>query len=576
MVFEATDPTDEQSTIIKLSGSAFVRACPGAGKTKTMVERARYVFENGHDRRGLAFLSFTNAAIDELSRRLRGSGLMPNPPFPHFIGTFDSFLWQFFIAPFGAMGSSAAPRLIPDKEDWLIGPNFPKARQLPLGFFDRQTGKIDQSKADEVEFAPKSGPGAWESAARSAVIRSVAAGQLDYEDVRICVRKRLSDETFAEKLGTALAARFQEVIVDEAQDCNPSDLEVIDWLKSAGMSVKLICDPHQAIYGFRAGVTNELDQFSSKFSDEQILPMTGNFRSSPAICSAVAQLRPPASRGAPDQPLGIHKTETEAVHILSYSGAAVPAVIGTSFEALVRRLGLDPTDAPILSKTWQSAYSAAGRRSVDPGNNKTLMLADAMNGFRFSSRDGDRHAALIRLHKVVLYVRGEIDHLGDYTTFMASQPASNVWREEIISMGQALQPAQGETAEKWLGRTRVMVGAKLSGTGSIAQRLKNSEKLADLLSSGEGSATPSLSVHSVKGQEFPAVCVVLTTQNVGPIYDILTGASQNEDHMELARTIYVAASRAQRLLALAVPKRLASNLGHHLRSSGGSVTITEI
>lgn len=576
MASDAKNPTDEQSTIIQLSGSAFIKACPGAGKTKTMVERARYIFENSPTRRGLAFLSFTNAAIDELSRRLKGSGLIPNPPFPHFIGTFDSFLWQFFIAPFGVIGSSAAPRLIPDKKDWLVGPPFPNARQLPLGFFDRRTGQINQTKADEVEFEPKNGPGAWEGAARSVVNQSVAAGQLDFDDVRICVQKRLADQIFAGNLGTALIARFQEVIVDEAQDCNPSDLEVIDWLKTAGMPVKVICDPHQAIYGFRGGVTSELDQLSAKFTEKQRLPMTGNFRSSPAICSAIAQLRPPASRGAPDQSLGMHKTETEAVHILSYPGAAVPSAIGTSFEAMVRRLGLDPTSTPILGKTWQSAYSAAGRRSVDPGNHKTLMLADALNGFRFSFRGGDRYAALSRLHKVVLFVRGEIDHLGAYTAFMASQPASNNWREEIISMGQALQLGPSESAENWLDRTRLMVGTKMSGSASIAQRLKKSDKLNDLLSIGQGSTTPSLSVHSVKGKEFPAVCVVLTTQNMGPIFDILTGASQRDDHMELARTVYVAASRAQRFLALAVPKRLASDLGHHLRSSGGSVTVSEI
>ena len=34
-------PTDEQARIIGYAGSAFVAACPGAGKTSVMVERAR-------------------------------------------------------------------------------------------------------------------------------------------------------------------------------------------------------------------------------------------------------------------------------------------------------------------------------------------------------------------------------------------------------------------------------------------------------------------------------------------------------------------------------------------------------
>jgi hypothetical protein len=53
--------------------------------------------------------------------------------------------------------------------------------------------------------------------------------------------------------------------------------------------------------------------------------MSGNFRSSPAICAAISQLRPPATRGAPDKAMGKYKDETTPVYIISYGGAGVPA-----------------------------------------------------------------------------------------------------------------------------------------------------------------------------------------------------------------------------------------------------------
>ena len=64
-------PTEQQVIVIDQDGSAFVEACPGAGKTRVMVERARRVMKLRTSGRGIAFLSFTIAAVSELEDRLR-------------------------------------------------------------------------------------------------------------------------------------------------------------------------------------------------------------------------------------------------------------------------------------------------------------------------------------------------------------------------------------------------------------------------------------------------------------------------------------------------------------------------
>lgn len=291
------EPTREQAAIIDHAGDAFVQACPGAGKTRTLVERARRALRGAGDVRGVAFLSFTNAAVNELETRLRGFGVLPTPLFPSFIGTFDRFLWQFLIAPFGVDGCDKNPRLVPDKENWEVRP-FDTAQPLTLKCFDRQTGAIIPEKAAEVAFASKLGPGRWEARAKKMIAEALKEGRLDFDDVRLCVAVRLADAGFRHRVGAALAARFKEIVVDEAQDCNSSDLKTVEWLREAGVVIKVICDPNQAIYAFRGGVTDELLGFAASFSEIDRLPMSGNFRSSSAICAAISQLRPqpPAAR----------------------------------------------------------------------------------------------------------------------------------------------------------------------------------------------------------------------------------------------------------------------------------------
>ena len=151
------NPTPEQTSIIKSAGSAFISACPGAGKTRCIVERARDVFADAASRNALAFLSFTHAAVDELEARLSRDQILPQPVFPHFIGTFDSFIWHFLVSPFGLDVADAPLRLIADKNDLEIQP-YERAQRLPLSCFDSQTGKLIDQRAAQFRFRQKPEP----------------------------------------------------------------------------------------------------------------------------------------------------------------------------------------------------------------------------------------------------------------------------------------------------------------------------------------------------------------------------------------------------------------------------------
>jgi DNA helicase II / ATP-dependent DNA helicase PcrA len=566
-VTDAYSPTDEQSAIVDHDGPAFVTACPGAGKTRTMVERARHVLADRTDRRGVAFLSFTNAAIDELEMRLRAFGVLPSPLFPSFIGTFDRFLWQFFVAPFGITGCDETPRLIPDKPDWAVQP-FSGAQALPLSAFDRKTSVLDRRLAADIGFPVNRDATRHETRARNILAAARKRGHVDFEDVRECVKERLSDTAFAKRLGQALAARFREIVVDEAQDCNPADLEIVQWLRNSGLIVKVICDPNQSIYQFRGDVTDELTAFANRFSPNDRLPMSGNFRSTPAICSAIVALRPPSLRERPDQAFGRYKADPTPVHILSYGGSGVPARIGTKFTELAKSLGILPAKAPILASTLATAAKATGRPTLGPTEHMTLVLAQAATNYHFSFGVGSRREALVGLHKAILLVQGHIDAAGDYHSYIAAKGlGDNRWRPEIIEIAAALRFDAGMDATQWLNGARSLLAPGLSGSSTIGQRLRSSPDLGTALATPPAESHPARTIHSAKGLEFPAVCVVLTSQKTGDILSHLEG-NGGGDFAEDARKIYVAASRAQRLLAIAIPKGGALRLQNHLASCG--------
>jgi hypothetical protein len=522
-------------------------------------------------------LSFTNAAIVELESRLREDFILPAAAFPHFVGTFDKFIWQFLFSTFGIPGCAVLPHLIPDKDKRAIRP-FEKAQSLPLSCFDHATGEMIAKSARGHGFDPDANTGrtkAYVTSARLARGRFLARGEVDFADVRKIANEYLADNLISKRLGAALSARFREIIVDEAQDCNPTDLEIIDWLRNAGIVTKIICDPHQSIYEFRGGVTKHLIEFGMTFDESDRLPMKGNFRSSQNICDAIAMLRPLNARGTSDLALGEHKAESTHIFLLAYSGNSVPSTIGIKFQELVRERNLEASDCPVIAATRQSAAKAIGQQAEADSQDLTIRLAIAIIKFHGERPQSIRRSAMEDVHKVVLEIGGRIEGKTYHQFIAAEKIDPDDWRPQIIRIIRELRysPETYTTPVGWLDRARALLARYLpTGGPSIARRLRYNAALETVLVAASPSDPPARTIHSVKGMQFPAVCVVMTAASAKGILDYLE-AGHPEENAEDARKIYVAASRAQRLLTIAVPKSQSDRLLAHIAVGGAQVTM---
>lgn len=558
-------------------GSVFVTACPGSGKTRVLAERARRLFANRPSWHGVAFLSFTKAAIFELSSRLRYDSILPSPMFPSFLGTFDSFVWQFLVAPFGLVGTSARPRLIVDLDRLVVRP-FASAHPLPLTCFDFTTHRIlpapAKRKGFDVARKTRAQVQPYETAARQQLTSLRQAGYISFDQARREAILRISDPTSSIRIGAALSGRFQEAMIDETQDCSPEDLEIVSWLRTAGITVTLVCDPEQSIYGFRGGITNHLVSFVNGFELHERKTLNGNFRSTPNICDAVSQLRSLSNRNMPDVSLGPLRGDLTPVYVLAYGGPSVSPYIGRAFTQLLCARGIHIETSPVVAATRLSAAAACGQTRDSRRRDRSVMLAEAVSEFFSTSAIHNRTVVLQRVHELFLGLEGHLSNT-TYQQYIDEHDIDAVsWRPTVIQMVQQLRYDKGRfsDARAWHDAAKDLLARQLtiSGTRSISQLLRwNATIPAALRVESNDTPTPR-TIHSVKGQEFPGICVVTTSSTIGRILGYLEKGRPTEVAEE-ARKLYVAASRAQRLLAIAVPSSQAARFACHLRSAGANV-----
>lgn len=568
--------TEQQDTIICHDGTSFISACPGAGKTRCIVERARKLLSRDQSPSGIAFLSFTNAAISELEERLRIDGLLSFPAFPHFVGTFDSFIWHYLVQPFGIGVNTQPLRLIPDKGNLMVSA-YPGSREFPLNMFDRITGAIDQERAAQERF--QSDPTPFEQAAKRMHATLKANGHLDFQDVRDAAMENLKKTALSSRLATVLRARFKEIIVDEAQDCNPEDLFIVNWFRSTALiPTKVVCDPHQSIYGFRGGVNQELFDFADTFPTVEHLPLTGNFRSSSNICKAVHMLRAPSHRGDEDAALGKNRDSEISVHILSYSGRGVNTDIGASFLDLAAARGFSPEECILVARTRSSANKANGAVNHDVGGAEILRLADATMKFQHLSSPAEKLKAVVEAHKISLSIAGELKNKTYHQALNELEIEELALRGQFVKILESLKydESAGNNRNEWVQRARAQYGPFLpAGERTISQRLRNEANLDRILGNGPSTELVTKTIHEVKGKEFPAVCVVLTTAALNSVLTHLE-KEPDEEWAEEARTLYVAASRAKDLLVFACPKSQSDRLKAHLEVNGTAVKVSNV
>ncbi|WP_163369088.1 ATP-dependent helicase [Klebsiella aerogenes] len=564
--------TPEQETFAAHIGGAFVNACPGAGKTRTIIARLARIAATLPPRQGIAILSFTNSAVDEFRERCLAAGLDTLLQYPSFMGTLDAFVRHFVVLPSCAVSNQIRPIIL---DSWdtlgieirLSGQFAFRGEPVSLDLFDPETNIIVPDRIGHVGLQNhvRQHQLRYQQAAhrRRSLLQ---AGYMSAGDARAQTLRLIRDNVIGGALARALAARFQEVMVDEGQDCNPLDLQILTWLRAHGVNVTFVCDPDQAIYEFRNGNPQGIQVFKDTYPIASHKELTGNFRSSPAICQLAASLR---REGQVDRSLGESANVDYPILLLTYGGRGPTAMIGQIFLERITELGLDSTKAIILAHSGKVALRAAGVTSSNSiGNSRIETLARQVSTFWSPAATPKTKENVVQSVEILLLdlmgVRQPNEHLikAIERLGMDRRAHRRCALSFLINLPKTCRDSDEERLA-WIAcvhaemeRLHLPLQAGVSVRRFFRQPPNAHWSKHLQVPAALGFACGN--IHEVKGREYDAVCVVVPPNRAPENrVEALFESWQARVDAEAKRVLYVGLTRARNFVALAIPNAFA-------------------
>lgn len=335
-----------------IKSNVYLNACPGSGKTeviglKSAIEIKKWDKPNS----GIAILTFTNSAEDEIrSRTVKYLGHQID--YPHFIGTFTSWLHGYVANPFLSLVTKYKNEETFDNSIKLIDlkctSNFLYSYETNYSY--NSLGKI---KANEIYFDLKSQKYMYcgsVSDGQSVLERLLSQDQwrnkeIDtlklkfwksgfaiYEDVEYLSQKLLNEQN---DIATYISKRFPVLFIDECQDLSFVELKILKCLNSHGCSIHIIGDLDQSIYGFRNIDPSDTNAFVSELSMNE-MRLSQNHRScSPIVKTSMFVLNKKDKITSTQPPI----LDKPLIAILYKKGEESQVI--SKFEYLVNENGLD-------------------------------------------------------------------------------------------------------------------------------------------------------------------------------------------------------------------------------------------
>jgi DNA helicase-2/ATP-dependent DNA helicase PcrA len=558
--------TPEQLEVCYREGAFVVQACPGSGKTRTIAAKSAWMMTNWPERRsGVAVLSFTNVACEEIGRYLVAFGYPSPPPWPHFLGTIDSFVNQFIFLPFGhvVMGPQAHPRVIHPKNpafEWVrkeLGRD-PRCRRQGCDPTSLEF-QADGSLKYVGDYRPPC-VGSRECVAMKR--KMVSLGYATPSDAMYWAMKLLQRSDIARPV----VARFPVIMIDEAQDTSETQVNIIKLLAQHGCRIVLVGDPDQAIYSFNGA---RPDLFVKMQSEWPVLKLTVNFRSSQKICDAAflfsETLPHPSEARGPDSALDVKPI------LVRYDPKHCEKLVPYYLE-LLRKHSIPSSKSVILA--WSHAFleRLTGVRVAKwpkriPHACRALAQATVL---RDRADFGEAHS-LVRgiLRRLCLENPLSSSPIASDQKFWQTLSWELLWRlpdatSTLSTWGPTVRTIVQDLLTDFELKPQTDLGRVFRACNKPAAMRPIKDFVQPRLQTTELSAKV---IHRVKGETYESVMVVASPGKGNKDDDLTQWLTPTSDPGDDRRRIaYVAVTRPRKLLVLAAPSNLPQEILSKLSS----------
>jgi uncharacterized protein (TIGR00375 family) len=271
---EIVDLNPQQESIKNCSeGAVLVKAGPGTGKTRTLIQWiANQIITGRAQPEEVLAVTFTNKAADEMQGRLKV--LLGEKSAGIRTGTFHSICYGILQIRYPEINT------IYDNEAREIILNM-----LLTEYNDEEIKRISKSLAKYFELGTNTEIKNIENIARLYREHNKKHNSIDLADIiNQTVWLFINEPAFLDQI----RLKFSVIAVDEFQDINPVQYRFIELL-AAGKNILAIGDPDQSIYGFRGSDVKLFFKFREDFAAREF-NLERNYRSSEIILKAAGNI----------------------------------------------------------------------------------------------------------------------------------------------------------------------------------------------------------------------------------------------------------------------------------------------
>lgn len=566
--------TITSESVIKAIDDEFrISAGPGAGKTHWLISHISNVVSNS-TRLGnfgkVACITYTNIAADTINSRLGNSSQHTE------VSTLHSFLYRHIIKPYASFlpseyelsfekidGHDDHYVSLKRINDWLSNHKSKAKFKHPYTINQLQKLKNNQDalsnwirtiywsmeQGSNLELKCKSKEAYYSESGKRKYIsnRIIDAlsedlitykkifwrkGILHHDDILYFSYKLIEENPF---ILTVIKSKFPYIFIDEFQDTNPIQSKIISKLKEIGVTVGVIGDKAQSIYGFQGATPNDFDNFISPITTQYTISQ--NRRSTSSIIDVLNYIR----------------EDIEQTPYRKENGALPQLLVGPIYDAYEYLKGnLGGGEIKMISRNNISVYNLnrifnGGVSDVNPideirnidsnteRKNKVINCITALffaNNFRFKD-------AVVEIEKNFREILDE-----------------DIKRKKALDSLFTLTANRREFEEKSIYDFYVFIKenihssiSKLTDRGKqkpVYERILYKDIINQLCTGGETGDIKT--IHKTKGDDFDNVLVHLPDEKN---LDFLLNPDleSNEEH----RVYYVAVSRAKDGLFISVP-----------------------